>query len=468
MSEGAPARKGLAIRWRLTIWITAAFILTIAAIFISLRVALGQILYDDVETKLTENFDKPYGRMLIAGAHDPAELSAIASDFPFPITVRGPDGAFLAGNIVAEPSRMTLSDEEIVEVVLEGHVLDEDVTLNDEDYRVRTASVTVGDFSLILQVGRSTQAIEDVMQVLNTILIGGGALASLLVLVAGYALARGALQPIEKITHAAAAIDVADLKRRIGVYGEPAEVQHLADTFDAMLARLENAFAQQRNFVMDVSHELRTPLTGLRGNIDVMLMDKTLDSDTRAQLEKMSSEVGRLIRLTSNLLYLAHAEAGRDITRWPVRLDDLCMEVMPQARGLRADVVLSLDYEEQVVVSGDRDLLKQLLLNLIDNAVRYSPQGGKVVVSLEQRNEAVEITVSDQGPGIPEQQLEQIFERFYQGSDSESRTVGGLGIGLAISRWIAQAHGGEIRAENAVGRGSRFIVTLPLSREDEE
>ena len=467
MNEGAPAHRGLAIRWRLTIWITAAFILTLAAIFVSLRVALGQILFDDVETELAENFDKPYGRMLIADAHDPAELSAIVSEFPFPITVRGPDGVFLAGNIAAEPSQMTLSDEEIIEVAFEGQVLDENVTLNDEDFRVRTAGVTVGDFVLILQVGRSTQAIEDVMQALNTIVIGGGALGSLLVLAVGYTLARGALRPIEKITHTAADIEASDLTQRIGVHGEPAEVQHLAETFDAMLARLENAFGQQRNFVMDVSHELRTPLTGLRGNIDVMLMDKTLDTDTRAQLEKMSSEVGRLIRLTSNLLYLAHAEAGRDIARWPIRLDDLCLEVIPQARGLRTDVELSLDCEEQVVVSGDRDLLKQLVLNLVDNAVRYSPEGGEVVVSLEQRGEAVELTVSDQGPGIPEQQLERIFERFYQGSDSESRTVGGLGIGLAISRWIAQAHGGEIRAENAVGRGSRFIVTLPLSHEAE-
>ncbi len=467
MSERAPARKGLAIRWRLTIWITVAFILTIAAIFISLRIALGQILYDDVEAGLIENFDKPYGRMLIAGAHDPAELSLLASGFPFPITVRGSDGAFLAGNIAAEPNRMTLTDEEIVRVIVEGHVLDEDLSLNDENHRVRTASVTIGDSVLILQVGRSTQAIEDVMQVLTAILIGGGAFSALLVLAAGYAVARSALRPIEEITRIAADIEVSDLKRRIGVYGEAAEVQNLADTFDAMLARLEGAFAQQRNFVMDVSHELRTPLTGLRGNIDVTLMDEDLDLDTRAQLEKMSSEVGRLIRLTSNLLYLAHAEAGRDIARRPVGLDDVCIDVISQARGLRTDVLLRLDYEKQVVVSGDRDLLKQLLLNLIDNAVRNSPQGGEVIVSLDQHDEAVDIAVSDQGPGIPEQEQEQIFERFYQAPDSESRAVGGAGIGLAISRWVAQVHGGEIRVESSVGQGSRFIVTLPLTSEAE-
>jgi signal transduction histidine kinase len=211
---------------------------------------------------------------------------------------------------------------------------------------------------------------------------------------------------------------------------------------------------------------LRTPLTALRGNLDVMLMDKNLDAETRSQLDKMSSEVGRLIRLTSNLLYLAHAEAGREIARRPVELDALCLEVVYQARILRDDVSVRLDHEAQVTVSGDRDLLKQLILNLVDNAIKYSPADGDVTVSLYERESAVEIVVADQGPGIPPEQLDRIFERFYRVAGNASRTVGGAGIGLAISRWIAQAHGGDIRVESGIGAGSRFIVTLPLSREE--
>jgi len=218
--------------------------------------------------------------------------------------------------------------------------------------------------------------------------------------------------------------------------------------------------------VMDVSHELRTPLTALRGNLDVMLMDKNLDADSRSQLEKMSAEVGRLIRLTSNLLYLAHAEAGRDIVRRPVELDALCLEVIYQARTLRDDVAVRLGHEEQVTVSGDRDLLKQLILNLVDNAIKYSPGGGEVTVSLFEQGDLAEIVVADQGPGIPADQLTKIFERFYRVANNQSRTVGGAGIGLAISRWIAQVHGGDIRVESDVGIGSRFVVTLPLAREE--
>ncbi len=278
---------------------------------------------------------------------------------------------------------------------------------------VQAACSYRGEISIV-QVGRSTQAIDDVLRTLTLILLAGGAIASLVVLAVGYWLARRTLRPVEQITRAAAEIEASDLKRRIGARGRPTEVQRLADTFDAMLARLESAFAQQRNFVMDVSHELRTPLTALRGNLDVMLMDKDLDVDSRAQLEKMSAEVGRLIRLTSNLLYLAHAEAGGTSSRRPVELDALCLEVIYQARALSNDVTVRLGHEEQVTVSGDRDLLKQLVLNLVDNAMKYSPQGGEVTVSLSRQGDEAEIIVADQGPGIPEDQLGKIFERFYR------------------------------------------------------
>ena len=463
MIQSAPGKRGLAIRWRLTIWITAAFILTLAAIFISLRVALGQILYDDVDSDLEANFDRVFAELFIEGANEPGEISEIAAGFPFPVAARSLDGTPLGYNPTAEPAEMELSEDDMVSVTVEGIPHDERQRLYDESFEVRSGRVQVGETPMILQVGRSTQAIEDVMVVLNLILIGGGAVASLLVLAAGYAIAYRALRPVEEITHTAAEIEASDLKRRIAVEGEPAEVQRLADTFDAMLERLEGAFAQQRNFVMDVSHELRTPLTGLRGNIDVLLMDPQLAPDLREQLEKMSQEVERLIRLTSNLLYLAHAEAGRDVALRPVELDELCLEVIAQSHNVRRDIKLRLDHEERVKVPGDRDLLKQLVLNLVDNAMKYSPLGGDVTLSLHQANGAVEMVVADQGVGIPSEQLEHIFERFYRVENSGSRSVGGAGIGLAISRWIAQVHGGDIRAESDVGMGSRFIVTLPAA-----
>jgi signal transduction histidine kinase len=239
-------------------------------------------------------------------------------------------------------------------------------------------------------------------------------------------------------------------------------VQRLADTFDAMLDRLNAAFQQQRNFVLDVSHELRTPLTALRGNLDVLLMHEDLGTEARAQLERMSMEVGRLIRLTSNLLYLAHVDAGRGVDRRPVAMDDLCLEVYRQAKDLRPEVRLRLGGEDQVTVMGDRDLLKQLILNLVDNGLKYTPPGGEVTLSLYAEDFWARIVVEDTGPGIPPEDLPHIFDRYYRGAGSGGRGGSGAGIGLAIAEWVARAHGGRIEVDSEVGKGSTFTVHLPL------
>ena len=312
-----------------------------------------------------------------------------------------------------------------------------------------------------MQVGESTETIGQVIDVLQIILIGEGIGAAVLSLAFGYWLARTALKPIGDVTRVAREIGASDLSGRIGARGKPVEVQRLADTFDAMLKRLSSAFQQQRDFVLDVSHELRTPLTALQGNLDVLLMDDQLDRELRTQLERMSGEVGRLIRLTSNLLYLAHADAGRDLDRRPVDLDMLCLEVYRQTKDLRPEVRFRLGHEDQVTVVGDRDLLKQLVLNLVDNGLKYTPADGEVTLSLYGDQSRARIVVSDTGPGISADQIPLIFQRFYRAEGAE-KGAAGAGIGLAISEWIARAHRGEIKVESEVGKGSTFTVSLPL------
>ena len=457
----------LGIRWRLTAWIAIALILTLGAIFVSLRVVVGQILESDVDNDLTENLGQVAAHVFIRGSMQRPALEEVANSFAFPVVIRDLDGNALAANREADPALMQMGPEERQRVTSAGQIVNHTVSLDHEEFRVRSGRLLLGGSPIgILQVGRSTKAISQVMEAVTAILLGGGAIAVLAVLGAGYWLARSALRPIEEMTHLAAEIEASDLTRRIGVRRKPAEVQRLADTFDAMLARLESAFSQQRNFVMDVSHELRTPLAGLQGNLDVLLMDKAMDAATRVQLERMRSEVGRLIRLSSNLLYLAHAEAGREIARRPVELDALCLEVVYQAKNMRTDVNLRLGHEEQVAVLGDRDLLKQLILNLVDNGLKYTPVSGQVTLSLFREGVSARIVVEDTGPGIPPDQIEHIFDRFYRGANSRSPSVGGAGIGLAISRWVARAHGGDITVESELGRGSRFTVLLPLETSD--
>lgn len=459
MGVQTPAKGRLALRWRLTIWIALAFSFAVGAVFLVVWLAVSQILENDITDGLNSDYESVLGRVILS---EPPEYDALVQSFPFPVVIYDPQGGVVAANDAADIGAMQVTESDVLLVTVERSAAEGTAEVRGESFRLRAGGLRTDTEVLgIVQVGRSTETVEEVRAAIVLILLVGGLGSLLAVSVVGYWLARSALLPVDWIARTAGEIEASDLTRRIGAKKEPAEIQRLADTFDGMLARLESAFAQQRNFVMDVSHELRTPLTGLRGNLDVMLMDPDLDDEARAQLETMSAEVSRLVRLTSNLLYLAHAEAGREIAKMPVDMNDLCLEVIHQEQNVRAGVTIRLTHDEQIGVAGDRDLLKQLLLNIVDNAVRFSPDGGQVSVALARRDGCAEIRIADQGPGIPPDQLESVFERFYQGSQTGARSSGGAGIGLAISRWIARAHGGDITAENLDGAGGMFVVNLP-------
>jgi signal transduction histidine kinase len=451
----------LSIRWRLTLWIATALILTITAIFLTLRFTLYGILSGDLDDDLSRDLGQVAAQVTIAGSLEEADLQRIVAPASFIVAIRDPEGNMLAASPGVDSQRLALTEEELARV-LEGDAFSRTLEITGEETRVRTARLTIGRRVVgIVQVGESAETINEVIDVLQIILIGEGIGAAVLSLALGYWLARSALKPIGDVTRVAREIEASDLSRRIGVRGKPQEVQRLADTFDGMLKRLDAAFQQQRDFVLDVSHELRTPLTALRGNLDVLLMDGRLEGELRTQLERMSREVARLIRLTSNLLYLAHADVGRELDHRPVELDTLCLEVYRQTKDLRPEVRFRLGHEDQVTMVGDRDLLKQLVLNLVDNSLKYTPADGEVTLSLYGDQSRARIVVSDTGPGISPDQVTLIFRRFYRAEGGEKGT-GGAGIGLAISDWIARAHGGEITVESEVGKGSTFTVSLPL------
>ncbi len=449
----------LGIRWRLTILISAALLVVLAAMFAALRITVTEILESDLDTDVSERMGQISAQLAIAGSSDPLQLAELVQQSSFPVAVYDTDGNVVAASPKANTRLYAPSSEEL-ERLLGGDTITMTVELGGEDYRLRSGRLVVGEQVVgVLQVGRGAETIQRVTRALTWITLGGGIGALAIVFAIAYVLSRSALRPIEEMTELAAEMEASDLTRRIRASGKPSEVQRLADTFDLMLERLENAFDQQKNFVLDVSHELRTPLTALRGNLDVQLMDSTLDGEVREQLERMSSEVERLIRLTSNLLYLAHAEAGREVASMPVDLDSLCLDVLHEMKSVRSGVALRLDHSDAVTVQDDPDLLKQLLLNLVDNGLKHTPPDGVVKVSLYKEGPTVQVVVEDTGSGIPADQIEHIFERFYRGPNGRSRP-GGSGIGLAISRWIAQVHGGDITVETELGRGTTFTVCL--------
>jgi signal transduction histidine kinase len=462
----------ISIRWRLAAGIVLAFVATLAVIFVTVQFALAQILSDDLDDDLAENAQRVQAEAAVASIDSEGFRSRI-EDFarraegqtPFITVIRDTSGEVLLSSGGVQETYLALTSDEI-ERVLGGHEITETLDLpgnvtGGEEYRVRSQRlILAGEVGGFVQVAQVTEGVTGPVNTLLAILIAEGLAAIALTVVVAFWLARGAVRPLERVIDVAADIQAHDLRTRINATKQPAEVQKLADTFDAMLARLEKAFKEQEDFVLDVSHELRTPLTAIKGSVDVLLMDAALDAELRGRLERMSSEVSRMIRLTSNLLYMASADAGRQPEHRSVELDLVCLEVLRQSRDLRADVKVSMGREDQVSVIGDRDQIKQMVLNLVENAMKYTPANGDVTLSVYRNGRFAEITVHDTGPGIPEDVLPHIFERFYRGSNRSQ--MGGTGLGLAIASRIATAHGGEIQAASEPGSGSTFTVKLPL------
>ena len=461
----------LSLRWRLAAGIILAFAVTLVVIFVTVQFALQRILTEDLDDGLSSDAQRVTAQVAVAGTLGnsdrliqdiQANASSREGHKPFVTVIRHTNGSAVFWTQGIQEQNLALTDGER-ERVLSGDSLNWTVDLpGDQEYRIRTEGLTVGGQTIgIVQVARVTESVTDPVNTLLVILIGEGVAATVIAVSAALWLSRGAVKPLQKVVDVAAEIQASDLTRRIGARGEPAEVQKLADTFDAMIERLDLAFQEQRNFVMDVSHELRTPLTVLKGNIDVMLMDPALEAESREQYERMSGEVARLIRLTSNLLYLASADAGREPEKKPVEIDVVCLEVVRQSRDLRHDVKVSLGNEDQVIVIGDRDKLKQMVINLVENAIKYTPSGGEVSLSLHKNGATAELSVTDTGPGISPEMLPHIFQRFYRGE--HRGLMGGTGLGLAIADSIARSHGGEISVDSKPGKGSVFAVTLPVA-----
>ena len=279
----------------------------------------------------------------------------------------------------------------------------------------------------------------------------------------GWFLAAKAMRPVDRMTRAAQAIGAAqDFSRRLPDPASHDEIGRLARTFNEMLSRLALAFTTQRRFLADASHELRTPLTAIRANVDALLRGAGSDPAEREEtLRAIAREADRMGRLVDDLLTLARADAGQEPVRQRLALDALLLDIYHQQRALAGGVKLTLGDFEPLEVEGDPDRLKQLVLNLVDNALRHTPPGGTVTLDLAHRRDEATLRVRDTGPGIPPEHLPRIFERFYRVDAARARLAGGAGLGLAISREIADAHGGRIEVESQVGAGSTFTVVLP-------
>lgn len=278
----------------------------------------------------------------------------------------------------------------------------------------------------------------------------------------GWLLARNALMPIEEITSTARAIALSrSFERRLRVRQVGDEIGRLASTLNDMLTSLDEAYAAQRRFVADASHELRTPLTSIRSNIDIL--KRAVDApreDREEMLADAAAEIDRISRLVADLLLLARADAGNRFEKSRISLDDLLRDVIRQMASQAGEVTIEPGDIEPVAVEANVVWLKQLFLILIDNALKYTPSGGVVRLSLVRDDARAIVRVSDNGIGIAAEDLPHIFDRFYRADKARARDEGGAGLGLSIARWIAQQHDAVLEAESAQGSGTTFILSI--------
>lgn len=315
-----------------------------------------------------------------------------------------------------------------------------------------------------IQVAASLQTVNQATERLLVImLIGGG--ASILVAVGlGLWLSNQAMNPIKTITQAAERIATTDdLTTRLSWNGPMDELGQLASVFNLMMDRLEHLFNVQRRFAADVSHELRTPLTAIRGNLEI-IQRYGMDDES---FEAVQSEVERMSRLVNDLLLLARADyGGLQLEIDALDLDTVVMEAFRETQaiihGKERNLTVTIDRFEPVRIKGNSDRMKQLLLNLISNAIKFTPDGGTITLSLYQEYGDAVMKVKDTGAGITQEDLTQVFERFFQSGPKSISRGDGFGLGLSIAKWIVEAHDGKISVDSELGEGTTFTIVIPI------
>ena len=337
------------------------------------------------------------------------------------------------------------------------------VTTDQQEMRLYAVPFNDAGVAAIL-VGRST---ADVKAILDTFIRILGISSGVIVLLAGAGgifLSNKALEPVDSITKTALAISERDLSQRIQVTGED-ELGRLASSLNEMIERLELAFQRQQQFTADASHELRTPLAIIEAESTLALNKKRTDTEYEKSLELISQETSFMSTLVDKLLFLARTDAGddhqniEDFNLYQL-LSLLYTDVEVLAR--EKEIYFEASPSFSLTVKGDKIKIRQLFLNILENAIKYTPAGGRISVSAEEKNGTAVVAIKDTGIGIPAEHLPHIFERFYRADKARSRAEGGAGLGLAIAKQIAVMSGGDIEVESEVGKGSTFYVSLPL------
>ena len=459
------------IRVRLTIWYGGGLALIMILFASALYVVMSRALQDHIDRSLEEAAvaatrtleEHRFGPFLLLDdlAQAFPELALIDKFFQ----IFGPQGQITLQSANIKTRNIPLS-QTALQSTLQGHAIFETVRFQNEitirllSYPIRHGETLVN----ILRVGTSLRPVEEMLARLVFVLLIGSPLAVVVSMLGGWFLADRALRPVDTITLAAQRIAGGDLTQRIETTSKD-EIGRLASTFNNMIARLEASIRQIRQFSADASHELRTPLTITKGETELALRKPRSPEVYREALESNLEEIDRMSRIVEELLFLSRADLGEvQVASDPVQLDTLVQEIQLQAMVLGKDrqIETTLGQVEPLRVLGDEWRLRELILNVVDNAVKYSSPRGIVQIGVTQHHGMARIMVQDHGIGMTLDEQRLVFDRFYRTDAARAHAQKGTGLGLSICKWITEAHHGTIEVTSSFGQGSCFAISLPL------
>lgn len=452
------------LRWRLTLWHLGLTALGLLGLILISYQVLSDSLRAEIDRTLAERANHVADAVAVVPNRPIEGISQEATDeFRTPgvyVQIFDATGAVVAHSFNLGAQQLPITPDEVGRALGGETFL---LTSQIEDQPVRLLHRPIGRARAIVgvvQVGQSLAALESTLGRLRWIYAIGVVSILLFGLIGGWALARLGLRPIANVTRAAREVVRAeDLSRRVAYSGPADEVGALATTFNEMLNRLQTLFESQRRFLAEAAHELRTPLASMLGNVDLLVRfgdDTGRRQEVIIALQRTGRHVGRLL---DDLLLAAQAEAGWHLQLRPVAIDDIFLEAYEALRPTMNNVALSLQACEPAQVLGDPDRLRQVFVNLIDNAIKFSPPSGIVTLALTRHGDRVRVQIGDVGSGIPPEALPHVFDPFFR--DPRGQRLPGAGLGLSITQWIVHEHGGEMSIQSTPGCGTTVSFSLP-------
>lgn len=475
----------MSIRFRLTLTYSTILTLTLVVFGLALYTIQAQDTLNSFKQDITfssSNLVDPVLRMqsspnpprnLGPEAQQPRQFDEFSGDQEFMglrereiVRVLDADGNLIVSPFGRMEDALPLSDAGLDALQNQQDWWEDDIVSDEHMLIYSRPVVQEGETTLIIQVARSLTERDRTLKSLATTLTGAGLLTILVAFGVGWAISGLTLRPINHLTQTAKTIgSERDFTKRVDYSGPRDEVGRLAETFNQMLSRLQDAYQkveqslqQQRDFVADVSHELRTPLTTIRGNLGLLKREPPMPSEEQEDiLSDLVDESDRLIRLVNDLLDLARVDAGRDLECVPLEIQPIISDIVRQMQNLNEDRKIELRIPPAIMIEGDRDGLKQVILILLDNALKYST--GNIEMWARQIESQVEICVKDFGGGVPPDVLANVFDRFYR---SEEHTgIAGFGLGLPIAKALVEAFDGSIEISSELGKGSIVVLRFP-------